>query len=101
MFGLSRKRCSSPADPPPTVSADTTTSSIFRACPVQEQEKAIRPNQVINWEQLGLSAGYQMELNLDVTRPTQFGPESHTYANFTGNVLDDIVPMLTIITTAI
>ncbi len=65
--------------------------SIFDDCPVQEQEKAIRSNQAIQWQALGLSQCYQLELTLDENSQTQTGHETLTYTNSTENSLADLV----------
>ena len=81
----------SSAVPVPTVTPRSPATSIFQDCPVQEQEKALRPNQAVQWQQLGLSACYQLELSLDETSQTQSGHETLTYTNSTGNTLDYLV----------
>jgi hypothetical protein len=76
-----------PTPPPPAASSPAALA----ACPVSEQQLAMRSGQVPDWASLGIFACYQLSLTIDDPAAPFHGTENLTYTNTTGAVLSDIV----------
>jgi aminopeptidase N len=68
-----------------------TNPDVLSACPVSEQQGAMRSGQVPEWQHLGIFACYQLSLTIDDPAAPYHGTEILTFNNITGTTLGDIV----------
>jgi hypothetical protein len=83
-------RTAVPVTPTPPRPAASSPAALA-ACPVSEQQLAMRSGQVPNWASLGIFACYQLSLTIDDPAAPFHGTENLTFANPTGVALNDIV----------
>jgi hypothetical protein len=73
---------------PPTPKMD---SDVLEACNQVDQESALVPGQVVDWNELELSTCYQLWMNLLQDRRGYEGKADITYTNESGDTQDDLV----------
>jgi len=64
---------------------------VLTACDLEGQSKAMRPDQVPDWERLDLSACYDLNLQITEAGNSYTGSERLTYKNATGQPLTSLV----------
>jgi hypothetical protein len=78
-------------NPKITSSPPITSQKVLDACQVASQAQAMRAGQVPDWDSLGLSICYQLNLSLDLEESAYHGSAKIIYTNHTGVELPDLV----------
>lgn len=68
-----------------------TDPQILNACPVDEQARAMRANQIPDWQRIGLTTCYLLALDLSNSSSVYSGTETVVFHNQTGNSLSEFV----------
>jgi hypothetical protein len=67
-----------------------SSAAVLEACPTSDQEKAMRPSQIPDWQHLGLFACYEIALDLSADAPFP-GQETLVFTNSSAEPMNDVL----------
>lgn len=77
--------------PPDKVRVDSGEAEVLSACDLEDQFKAMKPDQIPDWESLDLSTCYDLDLHITENGNSYTGSETLTYLNVTGQPLTSLL----------